>query len=271
MATTKCDPANNASTGRNSTDCSTSALFCYSEDGVSTGACYSRTDYNTLVEAAEAAATAESAEILADIYGEEGTPWYLIYNNQDTSDIDDYGLYDSFDFEYTLSLDESEIGSYMQYIGTGSVGLGREWFYDAYGNVVMRFYTTASSDAGPGNDPPTPSVDDEDDDTTTLEFSYSSTEKAALQSKFGSEIATYGNSTAEHTEAILEYLESFLYTKTKEIADTQIRPQFTFKKVKPPIFDNSVLSAFEETEEKQTVTTSLAYSEETKTDYGSTE
>jgi len=118
---------------------------------------------------------------------------------------------------------------------------------------VKRYFTTASSGVGPTYDPPSVSLDD--DEVAT--FTYSSTEKAAIKARFG--CPDVGSEEGD----LEAYLESLFATITEEIANTTIKPQFTFKKVKPPLLDTSILSTFKETdvEETQTVATGLTYSE----------
>ena len=189
-------------------------------------------------------------ETLADLreYGsgrarEETDPSTSIYITQDADDIDTYGLFDILDLEKAAGW----ISRRLQYINTGSVGLVREYFYDAYDNKVIRYYTTASSDAGPSKDPP--SID------SAGEVTYSSTETAALKSRFGADI---GNTTSD----LYAYLENFMSELTAEIAGTQLRPRFTFKKIKAETLDSDILSSFVETEKAQTVTTGLTVTEE---------
>ena len=173
---------------------------------------------------------------------EETDPSTSIYIAQDADDIDAYGLFDVLYMEKAAS-----VWNRLQYINTGSVGLVREYFYDAYDNKVIRYYTTASSDAGPSKDPP--SID------SAGEVTYSSTETAALKSRFGADI---GNTTSD----LNAYLENFMSELTAEIAGTQVRPRFTFKKIKAETLDNDILSSFVEAEEAQTVTTGLTVTEE---------
>jgi len=200
----------------------------------------------------------EEVEALEDIYGTETSPWYRIFEEQDEEYIDEYGLYTAF-YQNGTWFDPSDtdsanavMGPLLQYIGTGSVGIIREHFEDPYGNAVKRYFTTASSGVGPTYDPPDVSLDD--DEVAT--FTYDSTEKAAIKARFG--CPDVGSEEGD----LEAYFESLFATITEEIANTTIKPQFTFKKIKAETLDSDILSSFVETEKAQTVTTGLTVTEE---------
>ena len=96
----------------------------------------------------------------------------------------------------------------------------------------MQLYYTTGSDAGPSNDPPTVTLDSDD---AISSFSYSTSETAALKSRFGADVG----GDASDVEA---YLEGLISEMTAEIAATQIMPQFTFKKIKTETLDNNTLT-----------------------------
>ena len=180
-----------------------------------------------------------------DIIGANFTPeepLVGIYYEQDADAIDEDGIYDSLDFNRTSQITAHRI----QFLGTGSVGLVQESFEDMFENEVQLYYTTGS-DAGPSNDPPTVALDSDD---AISSFTYSTSETAALKSRFGADVG----GDASDVEA---YLEGLISEMTAEIAATQIMPQFTFKKIKTETLDNNTLSTFEDTEAEQTVTTGL--------------
>jgi hypothetical protein len=181
-------------------------------------------------------ATEASIYDLIDVDFTPDDPRVGIYYEQDADDIDEDGIYDSLDMNTTATITSHRI----QFLGTGSVGIVKESFDDVFGNDVELYYTTGS-DAGPTKDPPA---------TSDTSYSYSTSESTALESRFGANVST-------DSDALGAYVESIMNDLTTEIANTVLMPQYTFKKVKAEILDESMLSTFETTETTQTVTTGL--------------